>query len=427
MLNRPNDWTALKAKLTPRVLAGRLPAIAVSTAIAALAIAIGLQSPWPLLILLALGVGLALRPVFDRAEVTTQFRQSLTPAHAPSRHDPAATWRQVMDAMADPALMLGRDQTIIAANASAQIMFPACNERSLTQVHRDPQLLSAVDQAYFTRQTQVCDMHMLLPVERHLSVVATPMSGQGQAASAPAVLLLFRDRTEADNLAQMRAEFVANASHELRTPLAALKGFVETLQGAARNDPAARDKFLAIMQDQAQRMSRLIEDLLSLSRIEMRQHVPPTGVVDLAELIAQARQALQQLAAEAGVTIDEPTLSATTAVIGDRDELMQVVQNLMQNAIKYGRRSGRVRICFVSEEARVALMIADDGIGIAAQHLPRLTERFYRVSTKESRERGGTGLGLAIVKHIVNRHRGELRIQSTLGKGSTFTVVLPAA
>jgi two-component system, OmpR family, phosphate regulon sensor histidine kinase PhoR len=181
------------------------------------------------------------------------------------------------------------------------------------------------------------------------------------------------------------------------------------------------------MQVQAERMSHLIEDLLSLSRVEMRQHVPPTDLVDVTGVIGEATQALTKVATDAGITIVEPAVPATAPVIGDRDELMQVVQNLMQNAIKYGRRGGHVRVSLAVEGNRVALTIADDGIGVAPHDLARLTERFFRVSTKDSRERGGTGLGLAIVKHIVNRHRGELRIDSTLGKGSSFTVLLPSA
>jgi len=174
-------------------------------------------------------------------------------------------------------------------------------------------------------------------------------------------------------------------------------------------------------------MSRLIDDLLSLSRIEMREHVLPTARVDIAAVARDSAMALRSAATAAGLTIEERDTAAPVQVTGERDELMQVAQNLIQNAVKYGRQGGRVTVSVRREGARVALEVADDGIGIAAEHIPRLTERFYRVSAKESKERGGTGLGLAIVKHIVNRHRGELRIASTPGHGSTFTVLLPAA
>ena len=225
----------------------------------------------------------------------------------------------------------------------------------------------------------------------------------------------------------MHADFVANASHELRTPLASIRGFVETLQGAAKDDPTAQARFLGIMQAQAERMSRLIEDLLSLSRIELREHVAPTSPVDLNGVVQDVIAALKQTAEKNHVSLRIDGLPDEALVIGDRDELAQVAQNLVQNAIKYGRKGGQVDVSLRRHDKQLELAVTDDGIGIAPEHLPRLTERFYRVSAKDSKERGGTGLGLAIVKHIVNRHRGELRVSSVLGEGSTFTVAMPAA
>ncbi|MEZ5855126.1 MAG: ATP-binding protein [Hyphomicrobiaceae bacterium] len=268
---------------------------------------------------------------------------------------------------------------------------------------------------------------MLLPVPRHLDGTVAPLDCNRNKRSAPALLIVLRDRTEIEQLAQMRADFVANASHELRTPLASLKGFVETLQGAAKDDAKAREQFLAIMQEQAERMSRLIDDLLSLSRIEMRQHVMPTGAVDLGPLVTGTLLTMRPIAEKAAIEIHFAQPSEPISVRGDRDELAQVVQNLIQNAVKYGKAGGRVHVTLANDERRVVLTVSDDGVGIAPHHIPRLTERFYRVNAKESRERGGTGLGLAIVKHIVNRHRGELMIESELGKGSKFTVLLPVA
>jgi len=230
----------------------------------------------------------------------------------------------------------------------------------------------------------------------------------------------------------MRADFVANASHELRTPLASLRGFVETLQGAAKNDTEARERFLKVMSEQAERMSRLVDDLLSLSRVEMREHLPPAQNVDLNDAVSHVIQALQPLAAGAGTSIEFKRLDGPAVVRGDRDELVQVFQNLVQNALKYGKSGGRIEVAVAYTEAsgarpaRFVVSVTDDGVGIAPQHLPRLTERFYRVNVLASRERGGTGLGLAIVKHILNRHRGELTISSKVGHGSTFAVVLPA-
>jgi two-component system phosphate regulon sensor histidine kinase PhoR len=218
---------------------------------------------------------------------------------------------------------------------------------------------------------------------------------------------------------------VANASHELRTPLASLRGFVETLQGPAREDAAARERFLGIMAAQAERMTRLIDDLLSLSRVELRAHLPPRGIVELNEAAAYVAQTLEPLAKGAGTRLALQPLDGPARIQGDRDEIVQVLQNLVHNAIKYGRENGTVTIDIARENGRVAVAVADDGPGIAAQHLPRLTERFYRVNVASSREKGGTGLGLAIVKHVLARHRGDLRIASRVGEGSTFTVVFP--
>jgi two-component system phosphate regulon sensor histidine kinase PhoR len=227
----------------------------------------------------------------------------------------------------------------------------------------------------------------------------------------------------------MRADFVANASHELRTPLASLLGFVETLQGPARDDPQARDRFLAIMREQALRMSRLVDDLLSLSRIEQHLHVQPETSVDLSGIVRHIVDTLSPMARDNNVAleIDAPH---TVTVTGDRDELLRVAENLVENAIKYGtggasERGNRVEVAVVAQNGQGIFSVRDHGPGIAPEHLPRLTERFYRVDAGESRAKGGTGLGLAIVKHIVARHRGRLSIDSRKGDGATFTVALP--
>ncbi|MFZ1091371.1 MAG: ATP-binding protein, partial [Xanthobacteraceae bacterium] len=244
------------------------------------------------------------------------------------------------------------------------------------------------------------------------------------------VLLTFQDRTPLRRVEAMRADFVANASHELRTPLAALSGFIETLQGPARDDAAARERFLDIMHVQADRMARLIDDLLSLSRIELREHLRPDQEVDVAVIVHQVADGLQALANERAVEIAITGPSSPLIVLGERDELMRVFENLVENALKYAASGKRVEIALTraeiasgKQEARVA--VRDHGPGIAAEHLPRLTERFYRVDVAESRAQGGTGLGLALVKHILNRHDGRLTIESTSGQGATFTVHLP--
>jgi two-component system, OmpR family, phosphate regulon sensor histidine kinase PhoR len=230
----------------------------------------------------------------------------------------------------------------------------------------------------------------------------------------------------------MRADFIANASHELRTPLASLRGFVETLQGPARDDPKARERFLGLMAQQASRMTRLIDDLLSLSRAEMRVHLPPRGIVELNETCGFVVQTLEPVAQAARCTVTLERLPTPALIQGEREEIVQVLQNLLHNAIKYGTEGGKVDMAIVrvaeagTPRTRLGIAITDNGPGIAPEHLPRLTERFYRASVANSRDKGGTGLGLAIVKHIVNRHRGDLKIQSVLGVGSTFQVTFDA-
>jgi two-component system phosphate regulon sensor histidine kinase PhoR len=224
----------------------------------------------------------------------------------------------------------------------------------------------------------------------------------------------------------MLADFVANASHELRTPLAAVTGFIETLRGHAKDDANAREQFLEIMATETARMRRLINDLLSLTRIEMNEHVKPEGRIDLESVVRQAAAALKPLAAQDGITVTVRAEPGMPPVIGEQDELVQLFQNLIHNAIKYGREKGQVDVAIGQSGGQIFAAVRDDGEGIAQNAIPRLTERFYRVDVKRSRERGGTGLGLAIVKHIVSRHQGRLSIESKLGEGSIFTVFLPA-
>jgi two-component system phosphate regulon sensor histidine kinase PhoR len=243
----------------------------------------------------------------------------------------------------------------------------------------------------------------------------------------------------------MRADFVANASHELRTPLASLIGFIDTLRGPARDDPPARERFLGIMADQAARMNRLIDDLLHLSRIEVVEHRPPEEDVDLPPLLHRIAAMFEPRAAQRRVQLVIDVPDTLPRIAGDEDQLEQVVQNLLDNAVKYGREGGLAQLTAAAVPADpaaalpsalagggrwpprpgVAIQVEDDGPGIPAEHIPRLTERFYRVSKGRSRAVGGTGLGLAIVKHVVNRHRGRLTIESKVGEGSRFTVWLP--
>lgn len=343
----------------------------------------------------------------------------------------------VIAALPDAAMLVSAGGTIAGTNHPLVTLFPnARADAPVSNACRSPELLQALETAHVEGR-RIVEIEERVPVRRKLLAVVTPLSetpaARGRPAAASPLLVVLRDVSAEERLARMRADFIANASHELRTPLAALRGFVETLQGPARNDPAARERFLGIMAAQAARMTRLIDDLLSLSRVEMRSHIAPTGTVDLSAVASSAVQALEPLAAAAGTTIVIEPFAGPSTVVGDRDELMQVAQNLVQNAIKYGRDHGNVTVRLSREPDPhggtpwIALSVVDDGPGIAAEHLPRLTERFYRVNTASSQEKGGTGLGLAIVKNIVARHRGEFDIASKFGEGSTFTVRLKAS
>jgi two-component system, OmpR family, phosphate regulon sensor histidine kinase PhoR len=244
------------------------------------------------------------------------------------------------------------------------------------------------------------------------------------------LLMTFNDLTPLRRVEEMRADFIANASHELRTPLAALLGFIETLQGTAKDDAAARAKFLAIMQGQATRMARLIDDLLSLSRIELNAHLPPNTPLDLAPIVRQVADGLQTLARDRDVVIKVAVPPDALIVLGERDELIRALENLVENALKYGAAGKRIDITLARSQTRagapeVRLTVRDYGPGIAPEHLPRLTERFYRVDVADSRAQGGTGLGLALVKHVLTRHGGRLSIESTPGAGATFIMHLP--
>ncbi|MDB5642244.1 MAG: two-component sensor histidine kinase [Hyphomicrobiales bacterium] len=335
-----------------------------------------------------------------------------------------------VEALPDPVLVIGRGQRIVAANIAARHLFPALLEHiSLPMVIRSPDLLDATARVFAGGAATTTMLHERVPVERVFEVHAAPLRDDG----VDFAVLTLRDLTAARRVEKMRVDFIANASHELRTPLASLLGFIETLQGAAKDDAAARERFLTIMRDQGQRMARLIDDLLSLSQIEQQQHLRPQSPVDLVEIVRHCADALTPVAQENAVTISIEAPDRLV-VAGNRDELTRVAENLIENAIKYGASdsgapsSVEVVISLVKlGETRTGarLSVRDHGAGIAAEHLPRLTERFYRVDAGKSRAKGGTGLGLALVKHIVARHRGQLRVASRPGDGAEFTVDLP--
>ena len=347
--------------------------------------------------------------------------------------DLEASLPALLDALPDPVLTIDAQRRVVQANQAAREV--AGREPvgfDLAESLRAPAVLDAVDAVLDGAPTRAVEFRLAAPVERHFSARVARLARSADGAVAA---LALKDFTEMRRIEQMRADFVANASHEIRTPLATLAGCVETLQGPARDDPEARERFLAMMQQQAERMTRLVSDLLSLSRIELNEHVPPRGTVRLPDLLGRVIDGLGPKAASAGVAVELAAAPGLPPAVGDADELWQVFQNLIDNAIKYGADGKRVEVrCERAERslpaagaAALKVSVRDFGPGIPREHLPRLTERFYRVDTARSRQLGGTGLGLAIAKHIVNRHRGALTVESTLGQGSTFTVYLPAA
>ncbi len=339
-----------------------------------------------------------------------------------------ASWRVVLAALPDAALLVSQQSTILDFNDRAIELFPQLAPGlALAAVSRNPELIEGIGLVRDGAEQIAVALDQRVPLERKLLATLSKLPMSDADADAPELLIIVRDLSEAARVDTMRKDFVANASHELRTPLASIMGFIETLQGPAKNDPAAREKFLTVMGVQAQRMRRLVDDLMSLSRIEMRSHLMPRTEVDLNDILEDLRQSLEPLAQQEKVRLSIEKLPRPAIVLGERDELVQVFQNLMHNAIRYGRPGGAVEVRIEPDAAsrRLRVDVIDDGPGIAPQHLPRLTERFYRVDVAASRKKEGTGLGLAIVKHVVNRHRGQLEITSELGRGSRFRVWLP--
>jgi two-component system phosphate regulon sensor histidine kinase PhoR len=381
-------------------------------------------------------------------------------AAARPAHVSAPPYASLIDALPDPLLLIAADEPddltgrrFILVNAAARELLRVQSETGLlVTAIRDPDVLEAVDEALFGAVESEAMYNMGGAQERVLKAFAKPLGASPDGTRL--AMLVLRDETDIRRAERTRADFLANASHELRTPLASLAGFIETLRGHARTDEGARDRFLAIMHAQAERMSRLIDDLLSLSRIELNEHIAPEGQADLALAVMDVVDSLGPLARERGVRLEVDLPEPGEAItLGDRDQVVQVVQNLIDNALKYSPAEGAVRISLetgLSADAAIAprapnaarlslltpdrgpelyavLRVSDSGLGLAREHLPRLTERFYRVEGQKSGERPGTGLGLAIVKHIMNRHRGGMAVESLEGQGSTFTVYFPLA
>ncbi len=370
---------------------------------------------------------------------------------------PAELLDKVFEALEDPVLIVSGDEPddiagrrIVLANEAARELLRVQRQGGLlVQVIREPGVLEAVDEALFGGVSRSTDFTTGGQRDRRWRAWTRPLA---RGAGAPMALVVLRDETDVRRMEMMRVDFLANASHELRTPLASLSGFIETLKGHAREDVVARDRFLDIMAAQADRMGRLVADLLSLSRIELNEHIPPSGRVDLDRAAADVVDAVSVIVQEKDVTVVLDRGEARASVSGDRDEIVQVVQNLLDNAVKYSLRGGTVEVTVradlsfedasasrMSGATRLPLVtpdrdsgvlyaavtVRDHGPGMAREHLPRLTERFYRVEGQKSGERQGTGLGLAIVKHIMNRHQGGLVVESAPGLGAAFTAWFP--
>jgi two-component system phosphate regulon sensor histidine kinase PhoR len=347
----------------------------------------------------------------------------------------AASAQTIVDGLPDALIAVDRQRRIVRNNRAASALLGRLGaDRDLSTALRNPQFLAAIDELLETgpdgnfAAEDNRSVEFVLAGAPDIDVIAHVRRLPRPAADGSLALIVLHDTTALRRAERMRADFVANASHELKTPIAGLAGFIETLRGPARDDAQARERFLGIMAEQADRMRRLVDDLLMLSRIEQHEHARPQGHVDLGRVLAGVQDLLQLKAQQRNLRLELDVAKDLPAATGDFDELTIVFQNLIDNAVKYGRPGTAVRIAARrSEGTRIAVAVSDEGDGIAPAHLPRLTERFYRVDNARSRQLGGTGLGLAIVKHVVNRHRGRLDIQSTAGRGSTFTVTLPTA
>lgn len=336
-----------------------------------------------------------------------------------------AALRAVLDSLQLPVITFDRNRQLRFLNLSARDLLGAVPEgRDFAAALRNPDVLAAVDRVIRGGASEDAEFQVYQPVQRRLRVriEALPaLSGANRTYVA-----MIDDLTDSDRMREMRSDFVADVSHELRTPLASVLSIVETLNGAAKDDPAAQQRFLSMLEEQARRMARIVEDLLSLSRIEMHEHQAPTGVAQLNEVLNNVANVCQFAARERDMRV-ELDLPDHLDVVGDSHELTRLFQNLLDNALKYGDRGTTVTVSGSAAGGIARVSVRDRGPGIPREHIPRLTERFYRVDKGRSRAAGGTGLGLAIVKHVINRHRGNLKVASVENEGSTFTVELPLA
>lgn len=338
---------------------------------------------------------------------------------------------QFADTLGDPCFLLDQRAAITHANPAATKQFPESSIGDpIAFSIRNPKLLAAIERVRAGGEAEVTELHQTIPAETWFEVNVAPLalsSSDSRRPNSDWVAVIMHNLADQRRVDAMRVDFVANASHELRTPLTSLIGFIDTLQGPAANDPEARERFLTIMRAQAERMSNLVSDLLSLSRIELRQHVRPTDEVNLSTILHEVVEGLQTQAGEAKVKIEITVPEAAVTISGDRQELHEVFENLIDNAIKYGSDGGEIEVLLAPAERAgfdYIVNVVDHGIGISEEHVPRLSERFYRVDADSSRKKKGTGLGLAIVKHILNRHGGQMTIRSQPEIGTDVEILL---
>jgi two-component system phosphate regulon sensor histidine kinase PhoR len=425
----------------PKLITSPTVAAVTALVVVVLAIAFSSQLEAGVLVLIGICAGAILA-----ASVAWRARQVASVAAAPQAATAspalAESLLRVLETVPAPLFALDGDRRVVAANAAANRLFGgALTGRNLLAFLRHPPLIDAIEAMESGEETEPVELPEVQGRSGTRRLVAR-LKPVRPALAGATMMVLIEDTTAAERALTLRRDFVANVSHELKTPIAALLGFIETLMGPARDDPLARQRFLGIMRGEAERMNRLVSELLSLSRIEMNEHQPPAGRADLGDVLKTVRDSFSLKAEQHKTTLAFPGLAGLPSVPGDPDELIQAIQNLVGNAIKYSPEGTEVKVAFEriadpvairerlpgirDAKGMVAISVSDRGGGIAREHIPRLTERFYRVDAARSRQLGGTGLGLAIVKHIANRHRGSLEIESTVGQGSTFTLYLPA-
>lgn len=367
----------------------------------------------------------------SRSGNVKKFRQMVE--RRQQRTWPRNAMKSIVEAFDIPAFILDRQGVLRYANrASVQAFGEANAGDPFSFKFRTPEISNLVDATIENNTRGFLNYVDNTTPQRWYNVecIPVPKIRNLKILSEPSkfFLLTFADISQIRKTDQMRSDFIANASHELRTPLSSIRGYIETLQGPANNDSQARDKFLGIMLGQAERMSRLIDDLLSLSNIEMKAHQPPCDEVDLSKVLKQTHSDLQPTAEKYGVDLQFSGVEQVMEIIGDHDELVQVFNNLVENACKYGKQKGVVEVSMdiavfnADNKEAVRVVVQDEGAGIPENQVPRLTERFYRATGTEGKKPKGTGLGLAIVKHILARHGAGLEIDSTLGQGTSVTV-----